>query len=168
MKNTLLRSQLIEKMVEHLPAFRALLNMTQEKLAEAIGIGRQTYMLIESGKAKMRWDTFVTLSALFSSNEETKNLAIMLHLDIDSITKVMQDESSESIGDKNFANAQKMLNEYNTSMAAIYFESAGEQYLKEGRISDAIEAYEKAVYCLDIDHDVHSNEVRAIISSIKA
>ena len=100
------RSNLIDNMVSHLPAFRALIDITQEKLAETIGIGRQTYMAIESGKAKMRWDTFVTLSVIFSFNENTKDMATMLHLSIDDVKNYLLFPSDKSIGDKNFSNAQ--------------------------------------------------------------
>lgn len=49
---------LIPKMTENLPVLRKKLKLTQEELADIIGSGRHTVMLIESGKRRMTWNTF--------------------------------------------------------------------------------------------------------------
>ena len=65
------RSDLIDKMTENLPVLRKKLKLSQEGLAEFIGISRYTVMLIETGKRRMTWNTFLSLVLLFDKNEET-------------------------------------------------------------------------------------------------
>ncbi len=83
------KEALIKQMVDNLPALRALLNVSQSSLAEYIGIGRQSFIVIESGKTKMRWDTFVTLSMLFSSNSATAQFIDMLEIGTKDIEKYL-------------------------------------------------------------------------------
>lgn len=65
---------LIQKMTENLPVLRKKLKLTQEELADIIGSSRHTVMLIESGKRKMTWNTFLSLVLLFEKNESTSVL----------------------------------------------------------------------------------------------
>ena len=41
------------------------------RAAEKIGISRQTYNVIETGKKDMNWPIFLSLTAIFQNNEET-------------------------------------------------------------------------------------------------
>lgn len=66
-----IREKLIEKMVENLPVLRKKLKLSQEDLATIIGSSRYTVMLIETGKRKMTWSTFLSLVLVFEKNEET-------------------------------------------------------------------------------------------------
>lgn len=43
----------IELLIDNLAALRARLNITQEELANVIGVSRQTFYSIETGKRKM-------------------------------------------------------------------------------------------------------------------
>ena len=45
--------------------------LTVSKLAERIGVSRQTYNAIENSKKKMSWTVFLALFAVFSSDERT-------------------------------------------------------------------------------------------------
>ena len=56
---------------ENLPVLRAKLGITQEDLANRIGISRNMLALIETEKKEMSWVTFVALSLLFLKNENT-------------------------------------------------------------------------------------------------
>ena len=58
-------------MTENLPVLRKKLKLTQEELTDIIGSSRHTVMLIESGKRRMTWNTFLSLVLLFEKNEST-------------------------------------------------------------------------------------------------
>lgn len=65
------RKQLIARMTYDLPVLRARLRISQEELATKIGVSRQTYNAIETGKKEMPWTTFMALVAVFQNNTET-------------------------------------------------------------------------------------------------
>ena len=71
---TELRELLIDKMTENLPVLRKKLKLSQETLANLIGSSRHTIMLMESGKRRMTWNTFLSLVLLFDKNEDTAML----------------------------------------------------------------------------------------------
>lgn len=62
---------LIEAMTENLQMLRVRLGLTQAQLSQMIGVGRQTYMAIETKKKKMPWNTFLSLLIVFTKNKET-------------------------------------------------------------------------------------------------
>ena len=68
------RELLIDKMTENLPVLRKKLKLSQETLANLIGSSRHTVMLMESGKRRMTWNTFLSLVLLFDKNEDTAML----------------------------------------------------------------------------------------------
>ena len=53
---------------------RAKLNVTQEELAEIVGISRYTLISIEKKQRRMTWNTFLSLLLVFSRNEGTNAL----------------------------------------------------------------------------------------------
>ena len=63
---------LISALTDELPVLRARLNISQGKLANSIGISRQTYGSIETGKRPMSWTIFVALIGYFLQNTQTK------------------------------------------------------------------------------------------------
>lgn len=65
------RSHLMETLTYELPVLRARLGISQQELARRVGISRQTYNNIETGKKKINWLTFNALIAVFESNDET-------------------------------------------------------------------------------------------------
>ena len=67
-----IRSRLMELLKNEMPVLRAKARVSQEELAEKIGISRQTYSSIETGRRKMSWTTFLALFAYFQNNESTK------------------------------------------------------------------------------------------------
>lgn len=66
-----LKRSLINALKNDLPVLRARVGLSQEVLADKIGISRQTYSSIETGKREMAWTTFLALVAFFQNNEQT-------------------------------------------------------------------------------------------------
>ena len=61
-----IRNKMIELLRNELPVLRAKARVSQEDIAEKIGISRQTYSSIETGKRERSWTTFLALIAFFS------------------------------------------------------------------------------------------------------
>lgn len=66
--------KLMTTLVEELPVLRAKARVSQETLAERIGVSRQTYSGIETGRREMTWTVFLALVAFFQNNESTKSM----------------------------------------------------------------------------------------------
>lgn len=64
----------IVQLTNDLPVLRAALDLSQEEVASKIGLSRQTYNAIECKKRDMGWNTCVTLTVLFASNEKTRKM----------------------------------------------------------------------------------------------
>ena len=56
---------LMEKMTQNLPVLRAKAGLTQAKLADIIGVSRQTLVAVENGKRKMTWNGFLSCFLVF-------------------------------------------------------------------------------------------------------
>ena len=69
-----LRSKVIALLRNELPVLRAKARVSQEDIANKIGISRQTYSSIETGKREMSWTTFLALIAFFQNTESTKQM----------------------------------------------------------------------------------------------
>lgn len=70
----LLKGEAIEILREELPILRAKAKISQEELAQKIGVSRQTYSSIETGKRDMTWTTFMALIAFFQNYDSTKDM----------------------------------------------------------------------------------------------
>ena len=68
------KNVLINTLRDELPVLRAKARVSQETVAEKIGISRQTYSGIETGKKEMPWTTFMALVAFFQNNEMTRQM----------------------------------------------------------------------------------------------
>lgn len=68
------QKKITKTLIEVLPMLRAKAKVSQEVVAEKIGISRQTYSSIETGKRDMSWTVFLALFAYFQNNEQTKDL----------------------------------------------------------------------------------------------
>lgn len=69
-----LKKQVMEQFRDELPVLRAKVRVSQETIAEKIGISRQTYNSIETGKRDISWTTFLALLAFFQNNEQTRRM----------------------------------------------------------------------------------------------
>lgn len=60
-----LKTELSDRLISLLPTLRTYLGISQQELAEYIGVTRQTYCALEQGKRKMSWSVFLSLFLFF-------------------------------------------------------------------------------------------------------
>jgi DNA-binding XRE family transcriptional regulator len=68
------KEQLIGILTNELKMLRAKVQISQQELAERIGISRQTYVAIENKSQKMAWNNFLALLLIFKSNDDTARI----------------------------------------------------------------------------------------------
>lgn len=90
--DTINREKLIQNMTESLPMLRTRLGLTQEELADKIGVSRSTVVSIENKKRDMTWNTFLSLVLLFIKNESTNKLLNVLEIYTDEFHGFIQDK----------------------------------------------------------------------------
>lgn len=66
------KEELIDKFIYELPILRAQIDMTQDEISEIVGLSRQTYSALETGKRKMTWSNFMALLFVFYYNPSTR------------------------------------------------------------------------------------------------
>lgn len=59
---------------DNLASLRARIGITQEEIANVLGISRQTYYAIETGNRKMTWGIYLALIFFFDSVNETSEM----------------------------------------------------------------------------------------------
>lgn len=59
---------------QNLASLRVKLNINQEEMANIIGVSRQTYYSIETGKREMTWTTFLAIVFFFELCEATREM----------------------------------------------------------------------------------------------
>ncbi len=69
-----IKNKMTELFRNELPVLRAKARVSQGELAQKIGISRQTYSSLETGKREMSWTTFLALIAYFQNNENTNKM----------------------------------------------------------------------------------------------
>ena len=69
---------------------RARARVSQETLAEKIGISRQSYNNFETGKKELTWTKFLALVAYFQNNETTKQIIDMIDNFNEDMTMIME------------------------------------------------------------------------------
>lgn len=90
------KEELIQTLTGALPVLRAAIGISQGKIAEYIGVSRQTYCAFEIGKRQMSWNTFLSLFLFFISNAETNNLLKTKKGFITQVYKVLQYKSEQN------------------------------------------------------------------------
>ena len=68
------KDNLMKSFVDELPVLRARLGVSQAEIAEIVGISRQSFNAIETGKKKMNWTVFIALVSVFQGNNKTKQM----------------------------------------------------------------------------------------------
>ena len=91
-KNKFDKDKLIRNMTENLPMLRTRLGLTQEELADKVGVSRSTILSIENQKREMTWNTFLSLILLFTKNEATNKLLNVLEIYTDKFHDFIQDK----------------------------------------------------------------------------
>jgi DNA-binding XRE family transcriptional regulator len=91
MDNELNRQKHIKNMTDNLPMLRTRLGMTQEELADKIGVSRSTVISIENKKRDMTWNTFLSLMLLFTKNEATNILLNVLDIYTEEFNEFIKD-----------------------------------------------------------------------------
>ncbi len=70
-KNKELLSRCIEILTKELPVLRKMTGLTQNDLANILGVSRQTITNIESGAGKMKWPLFLAIMFIFDLDYNT-------------------------------------------------------------------------------------------------
>ena len=65
------KADLIARLTKELPALRGAAQASQEEIAKAIGVSRQSYGAIEMKKKTMSWNTYMSLILFFDYNPST-------------------------------------------------------------------------------------------------
>ena len=81
---------LIERMYTNLKILRTKLNLSQEELAQKLGISRYTVIQIENGQRKMTWNTFLALVLIFIKNPETDELLSFYDIYTDELNDMLK------------------------------------------------------------------------------
>ena len=77
-----------------LPVLRAKARISQEELATKIGISRQTYSSIETGKRDISWTVLLALVAYFQNNNNTKQMLNNIEGFSDGMKYLMEQENA--------------------------------------------------------------------------
>ena len=64
----------------NLSALRTQAELSQEDLANIVGISRQTYSAIERKRRQMAWSTYLSLVFFFDHNKKTHKMVRILHI----------------------------------------------------------------------------------------
>jgi len=68
------KKELMGILTNELKVLRAKAEITQQELADKLGVSRQTYGMIENKTQDMNWSQFLALTFLFRNNEDTKKM----------------------------------------------------------------------------------------------
>ncbi len=74
------KNRFIAALTENLLALRTQAGISQEEIANLIGISRQTYSAIERKKRQMSWSTYLSLVLFFDHNQKTHKMVRILSI----------------------------------------------------------------------------------------
>lgn len=84
------KKELISKMQENLQILRLKLKLTQQGLAEMIGVSRYTIMSIENKGRQMSWSAFLALILIFSRNKDTDAMLSLFGIYTDELNDMIK------------------------------------------------------------------------------
>ena len=82
------RQELCQKMAANLSTLRAKASITQDELADRLGLSRQMISAVENDKREMTWNTFSVLVMFFAKDDEIKQLMVVLGIINDDVEKI--------------------------------------------------------------------------------
>ena len=82
------KHELCRLMASNLSTLREKAKITQDELADRLGLSRQTISAIENEKRDMQWSTFSVLIMFFASDSEIKQIMIAMGIMNDTVAKV--------------------------------------------------------------------------------
>lgn len=97
-KKQLNKDELIKRLTNELPVLRAKIGVSQDELSNIIGISRQTYSAIETGKRQMSWNTFLSLVLVFGCNEKTSTMIDGMQIISPELSEVININNRKDIG----------------------------------------------------------------------
>lgn len=68
------KKKLMSILTNELKVLRAKVGITQQELADRLGVSRQTYGMIENKAQDMNWSQYLALTFLFRSHENTSKI----------------------------------------------------------------------------------------------
>lgn len=92
------KEELIDRLSEELQILRIKAAMSQEEIANALGISRQTYSAIEAGKKRMTWRTYLALIVVFDYDPKTHEMMRQLKIFPLELDKEKSNAIEKSIG----------------------------------------------------------------------
>lgn len=85
----------VDILVDELPALRAKIGISQDQLAEYVGLSRQTLSAIETRKRPISWQTFLSIVLYFTLNTKTNTTLKLLPGFIKALQKCFDYDESE-------------------------------------------------------------------------
>lgn len=79
----------MDKMTQNLPALRARAGLTQAKLADMMGVSRQTLVAVENGKRKLTWGGFMSCFLVFHKNPDTDIMLKAFEIDTEELDEYL-------------------------------------------------------------------------------
>lgn len=95
--NEEIKNELIANMTDNLPTLRKKMGITQEGLAEKIGVSRSTIATIERKKKTMTWNMFLSLVLIFTKNGETDKLLSVMGIYTDELNEFIKNDGQATI-----------------------------------------------------------------------
>ena len=79
-ETVVMQNEYIDALTKNLHILRTATNMTQVRLANKIGVSRQTIVAIETRKRPMPWSLYLAMVLVFENNEDSHRLLINFKL----------------------------------------------------------------------------------------
>lgn len=90
-----MKSVLTDRLQEYLQTLRIKLKLTQQQLADKVGVSRYTIMQIENKQRKLTWNTFLSLMLVFIKNKETDQMLTLFKIYTDDLNKLLKTDLSK-------------------------------------------------------------------------